>query len=271
MAWPIPTSGEAMVSLKGRVGGGRYRRRRYYRRSQTSTAWVPYNFFDQDTLGNEAVALFDSTGAGNSMRPISLNPLDWLASENSGQTFQQMNDTYKVHRFQGSIPVYLHMYDGNDGDEVPTSASEYRVWYWWLREKAGGALDVVLPGNMDMLSPTGEGEIMMRRRDILAMGSFRLHRAGMDGRLWPTSASQFNSWNIHPEGHVARIPFPRLPKQGLRLARNEYLSLFTNCRYVNYQNGTGDPLSYMPLPNVGIGIDKIWAMPHFRYLVSQGR
>lgn len=267
--FPIPTEGTAWASggISGKV-------KMYSRRRKGGLRQKPWNKPTRmekwwatpgPNLAN-AQAEIQAAGVNNALLCCKLDGALLRGEETVAAAPMSMQNV-KLHRFQGAIWAWLSPLDalrkyaardsgtgpvaGQSGIQANTELPPSNVAmcnYVWLKVKELG----IDPGEGQLpmgtsgvvferqyaVSPT-RINTMLLRDDIMAWGSVPVF--GIVPRMYTNQdATNFGgaivgNAGMYLQSHVARIPFPRLPKAGLNLGHGEALTLV-----VNQYNGPGD-------------------------------
>lgn len=213
----IPARGEARVlaELKGSYGkkgrmarfrrGGYRGRRMPYQRTYWQTPVGPSDPLDWVNLPSQA-----GNGIIASFQPTDLSAL--------GST--DLEDTVgRLLRFDGSI--FCRM--SNQGLLFPVSALDKAVlFYWWKLTKLSANSTLDVPGDEEF-SPVVNFAQTLRRKDVIKWGCIPLYtdipwvNYQLAGGVTDTiqSVPGFTGDMKRP---WSRIPFPRLPRGGMRLS-----------------------------------------------------
>jgi len=267
--FPIPTEGTAWASggISGKV-------KMYSRRRKGGLRQKPWNkptrmekwwAIPGPNTANAAVV----TAVAGLNYPMLVVALDGaiLRGEQTVSAAPMSMQNVKLHRFQGHIWAWLDPLDAQrhysaadeiHGPAVGESASDTNTVqapsniamcnYAWLKVKELGNV----PGSGDL--PSGPGGIvfernynmvptaisaMLLRDDLIAWGCVPVF--GTVPRMYSEQSATGKGTmlvanaGMYMQNHVAKIPFPRLPKAGLNLGHGESLVLVAN----NW-NGPGD-------------------------------
>lgn len=287
MPLPIPTSGEGGVWLKGRVGGSRggYRRRRFTRRRRRfgdidHATWLPFNFAaDTWAPAGEAGDLLElQTGVVNT--PLTINPIQYMVDAGVPYVDAWSRQAPRLLRFDGTIDLVLPKFtDG--GAYTNDYYRPYYIFFAWRRIAATPEMTSPTGNSFDPFSNTEEGPNVLTQRgpgSIISWGRrwmqptwVNVMSAYTDWQSSNTSPSLINGsdhadWGNAQRMNLIRIPFPRLPKLGLRLPRDQTLRL--EITYKRLSNAT--PGSTTPSLTTSASTP-LYLAPMFRALVNWDR
>lgn len=287
MSWPVPTSGEAMVSLKGRVGsqrGGRYRRRRFVRKyGKGDTFWVPWADTDESSV-HVAFRAERGIGGNAARRWISLRPdqvamaprgvgTGWnvnIQYDSAGQMSPIQRKRLRILRWDGAFHLGLGSsiagadWEGVDDNNNVAPHNVSWLHYLWIKQKREPQ-----DGNLGDDSTWSEEEArwnvgpfsdtfweLMRRRDLRHHGVVPVYGATMPIDFTTPGLVYLGAHD--PLGRMPKLPLPRLPKGGLVLNPGEELNcwvavtanlegLLVQATGQTYANGWCRPVVGMPL------------------------
>lgn len=250
----------------------RARARRKRENKPINSKWVPYSAFGEGggTLPGGNDALWQKvTDVNDAM--VQLNP---QFDQNSAAQLTRMSaSSCKIKRFDGAIYCTMPEFSGPYSELTNAGVDRVFVQYSWQKIQATAEQTATVPAAFDPLEPTAdEGYLQMARRDILKWGSFILTRTwngyiSLVSMGTPTTVAVRRS---NDPDQVVKVPFPRLPKDGLRLGPGETLRLSMSLRAVGAVtfSGTTSPMEMLDSNSEGEIDGLAQVFPHFRYLVS---
>lgn len=294
MTWPIPTSGEAMVSLKGRVGNTRGRRRfktsmnRKFERKHTF--WVPFGAPEEaGTLTSTFSTQHPNIQSAAARRWICIRAdgitfyprgagSDWDVEiqADSGREYSTVRKSLVIHRFEGKfnldlscMPDIVEQMEGAEwgGHNVT------RLFYLWTMHKRRPSeqnyednVDSYGEEHQDMnISPFSTNVFWewMRRRDIRKWGQVDVYgtKFPLDSLDQPATLHQFYGDRVG-----GSLPFPRCGKNGIVIPPGYDLSCWVTGRAlpgVQQQNAL-NPATY----EAGVHCRPVIGQPAMRMLCS---
>lgn len=274
----IPARGEgrALVEIKGHVGGkGASMRRsdsKAKRREQVkpeNSQWVPFYGFQQDLsplLDGDSIPV-PATGATRFPNGFSIGPTQALYDVEAALGLPSIQGrAVKLLRFKGNIHVLV----GRDEGADPAVQNPRRLMMWrWVRVQVTPAQSVVTlfgaSSAWELMAATLESDNFSMRRDVLGEGSMVLQTV-QSQVVSGDNLNPYIAWTKGPgiwqDPINAKIPFPRLPKGGMRFTQDQVLVLFVACVHLDEAGNMLDA------PNISGGQIGVNIVPMFRYLVT---
>lgn len=242
--FPIPTSGTAWASggISGRISGGgnmqRRRGRRFVRREKKPNVWIPYmgNFNNAPWSEDYSITNTQLTSCAAEKRIVAFTPV--MMDKSSYQAISPgdpdadsaLGQGFVVRRVQGYVHFEGEFYSQVAG--TPTILGDsgswqqgitQRVWYAWVKERLANN---GVPLN---LSDMGVGPGVLA--DVRQLTNRHLLSWGIITWSPPSRIIATGIWQGSSDRRDYKIPFPRLPKAGLRIKSDESLSLICRASY----------------------------------------
>lgn len=292
----FPTKGEAegQIRIKGSVGakGGRMASRRFQakakRRRQTkpeNSSWFAYN--PVTTYSPDDEDLVRLSGGSVNTTYLTISPL--LLREEAlypGVTNPSIvasaggPQTARLMRFDGKIRVIIPKFYDPALWDADFNGRPLFIYYAWRRVQANAEETVMIASQYDTQKTFDEGReswraMTMRNANApLKWGTFFMQPdyrpstgwvaqqeiGGPNSQVWPAVGAA----NYHQRMVEATIPFPRLPKGGLKLTSDDVLRLEMQVKVLLEGSDAGVPR----LSTVSSGANYPSMLPFFRYLVS---
>lgn len=241
------------------------RARRKRETKPQNSRWIPYySPLSTDYVGGEAgSSVLVPSVSDTVVKVVTINPIVNL-TDTAGETGQSQNNlqsnSVKLKRFDGSILCTV----GNWADFTNiTSAgpNEYLVAYSWMMYQSTSESTTFLADAFDLWKSSGsETYKQLVRRDVLKWGIVPVYREWFgDSSLTYTTNYQVSVRNRCP---FVKIPFPRLPKEGLVLNEQRTLVLAMAARGIQGKTVATPEIS-LNGSTTGVNV-----MNLFRYLVS---
>lgn len=279
----FPTRGEAegTIRVKGSVGSKRMSGRRFGARarrkrenSKENSQWHGYMGYHPDLSSG---SWLEPTNAGTAQRIIVINPYvdaDSIMGTTFAKNIPGLNRRGKIKRLQGKISCSLAKNESPDA--LTTIPDDVRVMYWWMVQK-GPSFEQTVPNDsaftLNEMSSSDEATRAISSRRLLAWGSVDLHREWkMDGDITPnewdfTTASTALIYTRLQKVNIAKIPLPRLPKEGIVIDSETSLVCYARALRWEPAQLVAGPESTSPYYEA-TGDARWFYFPEFRYLMS---
>lgn len=267
----FPTKGAAKgtIEVSGSVGSkgrgmrkfaARARRKRENR--PENSKWYPYHWAYSTeglapALGGVPVLI-----QGTRQRLITLNPiLDFEGQAAlAGMSALPLNapSSCKIKRFQGKIFVVRPIL-GEDESFTSLSNDSLLINWDWSKYISNDEDAVLASTTFDPLTTAVESYKHFQRRDTIAWGEKWIAGNWQGGEIGTITGPKME---ILQQQRTIELPFPRLPKEGLRITRNQTLTMAISYRGLSTIN-----LGSVPTM-VADTSQPAFLLPAFRYLVS---
>lgn len=242
------------------------------RREETkpeNSVWVPYTIWNPgdpeiEPAMDGSMIQMDPVTAGDGMDLVTLSPyVNQYGQTPQASDLLDASQSGKIRRFQGDIWVTQVRHAFETEASTFSNLDVLIAWSWTLVDTGPQGSSGYTTAQQSMMHVDGESVAFMQRRDLLSWGTKWLHK-GLAGASNTASDGEFEaSQYLKP----VRIPFPRLPKEGLRIDRNRLLRLSVSARNLP-PLGSASVAPWTMGPMLSLPQNQLYGIPAFRYLLT---